>query len=376
MNFKEIFREKLFLWSDHHCKMNFTTELLLWYQQHKRDLPWRQTRDPYLIWLSEIILQQTRIEQGLPYYHRFIHAFPSVYHLAAASEQQVLKLWQGLGYYSRARNLHVSAKEIVDKYHGKFPSAYPDIVRLKGIGSYTAAAIASIAFNVPVAVVDGNVLRFLSRYSGFRDPVDSGAAVKAIRSIASERMDTEDPGSFNQAMMEFGAKQCIPRNPDCCRCVFRKECFAFNHQMVEQLPVKKKKPTQVNRYFYYFLIHVKGKAGFYLMKRKENDIWKNLFTFPCIETSRHCSLEKLMSEIEWQHIFGIQIPKVMKKSKPYKHILTHQLITARFFELEIEKPLDHDFDYAEPSSLDQYPFPRLIEKYLQQNIDSESISSS
>ncbi len=348
--------------------MKFSRKLLSWYELYKRDLPWRHTKDPYHIWLSEIILQQTRIDQGLPYYTRFISAFPTVYDLANASEQEVLKLWQGLGYYSRARNLHITAKEIVHKYQGKFPNNYPDILGLKGIGIYTASAIASISFNLPVPVVDGNVLRFLTRYFGIAEPIDSEKAKKEVANQAQKLIDTKDPGSFNQALMEFGAKQCIPRNPECHQCVFQKECYAFLHHMTDRLPVRGKIIRQRRRYFNYIVINIRGKDGFYLIKRDKEDIWKNLFTFPMIETRKASSLERLMTEKKWKELFVNQKFKMQRKTTTLKHILTHQLITARFIELEIEKPMDTDFIFIELSHLDKYPLPRLIEKYLQQKI--------
>lgn len=348
--------------------MEFTGKLLEWYHLHKRDLPWRHTSNPYYIWLSEIILQQTRIDQGLPYYTRFIDTFPTVYDLAKASEQEVLKLWQGLGYYSRARNLHAAAREIVLAHQGEFPNNYHDILSLKGIGTYTASAIASIAFRIPVPVVDGNVLRFLTRYFGIMEPIDSGKAKAEVSRQASELIDTDDPGSFNQALMEFGAKQCIPRNPECSVCIFQKECFAFNRNLTEQIPVKGRKTAQRIRYFNYLVIRVKNNSGFYLDKREQNDIWKNLYTFPLIETGKAVSPEKLRAEKAWKELFINQKIKVKKKSTSLKHILTHQLITARFIEVEIEKPLKGDFVFVEPSSFDKFPLPRLIEKYLQQKI--------
>jgi len=344
--------------------MEFTQKLLNWYHRNKRDLPWRHTLDPYHIWLSEIILQQTRIDQGTPYYHRFLSVFPGVHDLANASEQDVLKLWQGLGYYSRARNLHVTAKEIVRKYKRKFPDSYEDLIKLKGIGAYTAAAIASIAFHKPVPLVDGNVLRFLSRYFGIEDPVDSGKGKSEVLKKAQRLMDPRDPGSFNQALMEFGARKCIPLNPECKSCIFKKECVAFILGMVDRLPHKAGKKSQRERFFHFLVIHIRGKEGFYLYKREENDIWRNLYTFPLIETGKLCSLEELKAGDTWKEIFTDHQADHIKQSGTFRHILTHQIIQARFYEMETEKPFNRKWIFVCNSEIEKFPLPKLVEKYL------------
>ena len=224
----------------HGCTI-FSKSIIKWYEQHKRDLPWRNIKDPYRIWLSEIILQQTRVEQGLPYYEKFIKNFPSVKHLASAPADKVMKLWQGLGYYSRARNLHATAKEVVKTHKGKFPDEHADVIKLKGVGAYTAAAILSFAFEKPYAVVDGNVYRLLSRYFGIDTPIDSGQAKKEFYALAQSLIEGFPPAVFNQAIMEFGSVQCRPANPDCMQCVLHETCFAFRNKRVDQLPVKKQK---------------------------------------------------------------------------------------------------------------------------------------
>ena len=285
--------------------MNFTKILSKWYDKNKRDLPWRRTKDPYRIWVSEIILQQTRIEQGWDYYLRFIEKFPDLHVLASAREEEVLKLWQGLGYYSRARNMHAAAKEIINLHHGKFPGTYEEIRRLKGIGDYTAAAISSIAFGIPSPVVDGNVCRFFSRYFGIGEPADTQKGKTAVREKAKEHISSEHPGDFNQAIMEFGALQCKPV-PDCMTCPLKTGCVAFQQKRIAEFPVKSKKQRVRTRYFHYLLIKTgKGKNhSVFLKKRTGNDIWKNLFDFPLIETEKAVNYKKLILLKEWTDIFS------------------------------------------------------------------------
>lgn len=346
--------------------MNFTTRLLSWYKKNRRDLPWRRTRDPYKIWISEIVLQQTRIEQGTGYYHRFLKRFRNVSELAAANEKDVLKLWQGLGYYSRARNLHHAAKEIVGKHNGKFPSDYHEIRGLKGIGDYTAAAISSIAFNQPYPVVDGNVLRFFSRYFGVMTPVDKSQGKKIILQLAKDVMNAADPGEFNQAMMEFGALQCKAGTPACSSCPFRKQCFAIIHGKVADLPVKSATNKPRKRYFNYLvMIYQDPKTGMILhfRKREENDIWKNLYDFPLIESSGPISQEKIMESIEWKNL--VKNAKIIPdRSAVYEHVLTHQTIYARFYLVKLKNKKVNSFIPVPVNKIDDYPVPRLIEKFL------------
>ena len=272
----------------------FCTPIHSWYSLNKRDLPWRTTRDPYLIWLSEIIMQQTRIDQGLAYYNRFANEFPTVSDLASASEDQVLKLWQGLGYYSRARNLHFTAKYIKEQYNGIFPNNYKSILSLKGIGEYTAAAIASISFNLEYPAVDGNVYRVLSRYFGISTPIDSGTSKKAFYELAKELIKGNDPGMHNQALMEFGALQCTPKNPDCANCPLNERCYAFLNKKINELPAKQNKTKQRDRYFNYIVFLNKNQT--WLQKRTGNDIWKNLYEFPVVETAEKTEIDKLVGE--------------------------------------------------------------------------------
>ena len=315
--------------------MFLSSTLIQWYQTHKRDLPWRDIADPYKIWISEIILQQTRVNQGLDYYHRFIERFPDVNSLAAATEDEVLKYWQGLGYYSRARNLHKAAHQIINKHKGVFPNTYEEVIQLAGIGDYTAAAICSFAYNLPFAVVDGNVFRVLSRLFGIDTPIDSTAGKKAFKQLAQEILDTVQPGLHNQAMMEFGALQCVPVSPACNACPFADRCIAFSKNQVSLLPVKRQKIQTKERFFNYLFI----KAGNYtwLQKRTKNDIWKNLYEFPLIEADKLLDKNELSQHEYFKALFAdfhadVHIRTV---SPPVKHILTHQKIFAQSIRIEI-----------------------------------------
>ena len=330
---------------------NFSQTIIRWYHKNKRDLPWRHTRDPYKIWLSEIIMQQTRVQQGLPYYETFAKKFPTVHHLAKAPEDVVMKTWQGLGYYSRARNLHHTAKFISKELKGKFPNEFEAIKDLKGIGEYTASAIASFAFNKPHAVVDGNVFRMLSRYFGIHTPIDSTEGKKAFTEKANQLLDRKDPGTFNQAMMEFGALQCTPQNPDCGKCPLKKGCKALAKNQVAELPVKSQKTKVRNRYFDYFILRKQGKT--LIKKRIENDIWKNLYDFPMIETRKASSGSAQGS---------------------FKHVLSHQVIYARFWEVSLSDPklrrgvkvAGKNYIYVNDNQLNKYAFPRLIQRYFEE----------
>jgi len=301
-------------------------DLLQWYTIHKRELPWRETKDPYAIWLSEIILQQTRIEQGLSYYLRFMEKYPSVIDLARAGEDEILKLWQGLGYYSRARNLLAAARTVADVFHGSFPGNYDELIRLKGIGEYTAAAIASISFNQPHAVVDGNVFRVLSRIYGINTPVNTPSGKKTFTQLANAIMDTENPGEYNQAVMEFGALCCIPRNPGCNSCLFAARCEAFQKGLIHKLPVKAGKQKIRSRYFNYLLI--RDHDCTYLNRRTGNDIWKNLYEFPLIETEEKTEANQL--ERDLTGMLGHEPVEISKITGWQKQILSHQCIYYRF----------------------------------------------
>ncbi|MCX6249500.1 MAG: A/G-specific adenine glycosylase [Bacteroidetes bacterium] len=347
--------------------MQFTKALLCWYNENKRDLPWRRVSDPYLVWVSEIILQQTRIGQGMDYYLRFIERFPDIKTLAIAEEQEVLKVWQGLGYYSRARNMHTAVKQIITTFNGRFPEQYEQILSLKGVGEYTAAAIASLSFNLSFPVVDGNVMRFFSRFFGIVEPVDTTKGKNEIRLRTLEMIDKKQPGTFNQAIMEFGALVCKPANPDCVHCIFNKSCYAFKHGVVSELPVKSKVPSQKLRYFNYLVILTRQETGgrsVYLKKRIEKDIWHNLYDFPMIETAKAVSLKKLRQTEEWKKIFGDHNVFVKNTSRDYRHVLSHQVIIARFYQINFNEELNSPLLLTSLKKIADFPVPRLIENYL------------
>ena len=340
----------------------FNQTIYDWYSQNKRDLPWRNTQDAYKIWISEIMLQQTRVAQTILYFNRFIAALPTVFELAKADEDTVLKLWQGLGYYTRARNLHAAAKIIVEKYNGIFPGNYTEILSLPGIGCYTAAAVASIAFSQSFAVVDGNVYRVLSRYFGISTPIDSEQGKKEFQQLASLALSDNDPGLHNQSVMEFGALQCIPKSPDCGRCVLRSSCSAAKNRTVSCLPVKTKKLKTATRFFYYYII-CSGDI-LLLQKRTANDIWKNLYQFPLIETQNEISEDKILSsQIPWLDNGTFIIEKI---SASKKHQLTHQTIFARFIFIKTTSlPLpEPDFLRVHKKDIFTFAVPRLLEPVI------------
>jgi len=340
----------------------FTKKLTTWYAQNKRDLPWRSETDAYFIWLSEIILQQTQVVQGLSYYNKFVKHYPTVKKLANASEDEILKDWQGLGYYSRARNLHAAAKIIVNKHKGNFPNNYKEILELKGVGTYTAAAIASFAFSLPHAVVDGNVYRVLSRLFGIETPIDSSLGKKQFQKLADELLDKKNPAQHNQAIMEFGSQYCKPVNPDCNNCIFNKKCFAFANKLVAVLPIKEKKTKIKNRYLNY-LILVDKNNKLLLNKRSENDIWKGLYEFLLLETEKEISINTLQKSKEFKNL-TLTNYTVKHVSKHYKHILSHQHLLAKFYIIKIKGTHTKNTTTASVNSLTNYAFPRLIDKFL------------
>jgi len=347
-----------------------TGKLVEWYKIHRRILPWRGTNDPYQIWISEIILQQTRVVQGLDYYNRFIERFPDIHSLALADEQEVLKCWQGLGYYSRARNLHATARNIEQNFGGKFPENYEAILSLKGIGEYTAAAIASIAFGSPYPVVDGNVFRFLSRLLAIEEPVDTAKGKNCITELAGQIMDQSQAGLFNQAMMEFGALQCIPVSPDCSRCPFETQCSAYASGKVNDFPVKRNKTKIKTLYLYYFHIHSGNRI--YLKKRKEKGIWQNLYEFPLIESETPLEWEELIATDDFKTLFPMIEPVDFRLVlKNQKHVLTHRILYACFYEVVIEKPLESlaKFIPIFQDAIDEYPIHRLMQIYLEKTIN-------
>jgi len=348
--------------------MHISQLLLQWYQISKRPLPWRETRDPYKIWLSEVILQQTRVVQGMDYYHRFLIAFPDVQSLAAATEQDVLKLWQGLGYYSRARNMHHTAREIADTYRGVFPKSSAGLKKLKGIGDYTAAAIASICFDEPVAVLDGNVARVISRLYAIDIPVDTNEGRVLITSLTNKLLAGNHPGTFNQAMMELGALVCTPKRPACNTCPLAFACEALKLKETERFPVKTaKKPPTVRHLNYLVISFTQNNDEFILMhKRTGNDIWKNLFDFPCIETETTAEVSVVLALCEKQGIFG-GLPYMVKHvSGVYIHQLSHRRLLARFIRIDIQGEPEPSDKYCavRKDQVAELPLPRLIDRYL------------
>ena len=340
----------------------FARLLIEWYHEHKRDLPWRNTNDPYLIWISEIILQQTRVAQGYAYYQRFIERFPNLESLAAAEENEVLKYWQGLGYYSRARNLHQAAISV----NGVFPVRYEDILKLKGVGIYTAAAICSFAYNQPHAVVDGNVYRVLSRFFGVNEPIDSGKGKKIFASLAHDLLDKVQPALYNQAIMDFGALQCTPLSPDCTVCPFKNRCFAFNHNMVSSLPIKQNKTKTSERFFYYLLI--RDNDNIYLNKRTENDIWKNLYELPLIESNTALAVDDFIRKQEFASIFKENSVVNVRLLNKTKHVLSHRIIYADFYELEaqdIKMDFLSKYTRLNMADLELYPVSRLMHNFFE-----------
>lgn len=337
--------------------------LTAWYKQSRRELPWRGSRDPYKIWVSEVILQQTRVQQGIDYFHNFLQSFPDVKSLALAPEEEVLKVWQGLGYYSRARNMHHAAGTILAKHGGKFPRDYDAIRNLKGIGDYTAAAIASIAFDLPHAVVDGNVFRVLSRLFGIATPIDTNTGKKEFYRLAQLLLDTAHPGEFNQALMEFGAIQCLAVQPLCHDCPLSEKCHAFIHQTVSSFPVKSKQTKQKERYLNYLYLH-RG-AQLFLEKRGDKDIWRNMYQFPLIETGAPEPPEAVIGSAAWQAILphpGYTIETIFPERI---HLLTHQRLHIRFFAVETGRGAVSDRLVAvDREEIARYPVPKPIENFL------------
>jgi len=342
----------------------FSKSLINWYLENKRDLPWRKTSDPYTIWLSEVILQQTRIDQGLPYFLKFIEAFPTVQQLANASESEVLKLWQGLGYYSRARNLHSTAKYISTNKKGVFPKTYNELIQLKGVGDYTASAIASICFNLPTAVVDGNVYRVLSRIFDIDIPINSSEGKKTFKALAQDLIDSKKPGTFNQALMEFGARHCTPQKPNCFSCVFNNHCTAFRNSKVSELPVKLKKNKIKKRYFN-FVVFVSEDNKTILKQRVNKGIWQQLYEFPLVETLSEITHLDLINNVDFIELFSETKLKHINKynEKPIIHKLSHQHLYTTFWIAETEALNDKGIS---KKKINNYPVPVLIENFIEE----------
>ena len=342
--------------------MNFSSVLIQWYLEHKRPLPWRQTKNPYYVWLSEIILQQTRVEQGLPYYKKFVETFPVIEDLASASEHEVLKLWQGLGYYSRARNLHASAQYIVSELNGQFPQSYKELLKLKGVGDYTASAVASICYEEPQAVVDGNVFRVLSRIYGIDTPINSGEGKREFKELAQELLDPRRPSDFNQGMMEFGAVQCKPQQPLCHTCPFAAGCIAYNQGKIKDLPVKLKKAPVKVRHFNY-LVFVSRERETLLKQRTQKGIWHGLYEFPLVETQVDAGEELLVKEPAFKKYVTESDPMIRSfNPSPVVHKLSHQHIHTKFWILDSDELPEAGIPL---NRLTDYPVPALIEKFIE-----------
>jgi len=342
--------------------MNFSNKLVSWYQINKRDLPWRKTVNPYHIWLSEIILQQTRVLQGTPYYFAFLKAFPTIEDLANASEDKVLKMWQGLGYYSRARNLHFTAKDIVNNFGGEFPKDHNKVLKFKGIGVYTAAAITSFAFDMPYAVVDGNVIRVLSRIFGVTTPFDRSAGKKQFQQLAQELLIENEAAIYNQAIMEFGAIQCKPKSPNCSNCPMQDFCIAYTTNSVAELPVKSKKIKVKDRFLHYLFIEQKD--NIFLGKRKSG-IWTGLYEFPFLEFPIKMNEKQVMQSDEWLKIFLNSTCDVKSVSSEFIHILSHQKIHAQFWHIKAASVVLKEYERISKNSLLEFPVSRLTEKYFE-----------
>jgi len=337
-------------------------KLINWYNKNKRILPWRNTKNAYFIWLSEIILQQTRVEQGLPYYLKFVEKYPTVEKLANASPAQILKLWQGLGYYSRARNMHAAAIEVVNNYNGKFPLTVSKLMALKGIGAYTAAAIASFAANVPVAVLDGNVFRVLARFYGISNPINDSKSKKVFNTAAEAFLNKTNPAQHNQAIMELGALVCTPRNPDCPNCPLADNCFAFQNQTQQKFPVKTAKLKPRIRYFNYLILYNKGNV--YLNKRNSKDIWQHLYEPILIETKTETDLTDFVKLAHQEKLIDTKAENILFL-KSYKHLLTHQTLHARFYFASIKgrNNLLKKYNKVKINDVYKYPIHRLFEKF-------------
>lgn len=341
--------------------MEFCKLLELWYLENVRDLPWRKVKDPYMIWMSEIILQQTRVAQGMSYYLKFIDAFPTVFDLANAEEEVVLKLWQGLGYYSRARNLHFSAKYVVNELEGRFPATYKELLLLKGVGDYTASAVASICYNENTAVVDGNVYRVLSRYYGISTPINSTKGIKIFKELAQEILDISNPGQHNQAIMDFGATQCKPSNPDCHTCPFKDSCIAFEKNLIAELPVKEKKIKVKNRYFNFIVLKSRN-GGTKIEKRVGKGIWENLYQFPLVETSSSIEVEEFIENVDFLKIASDFKSLKLYNTKDWVHKLSHQHLFVKFWVVTTDA-IDQDF--VSYRKIDDYPVPRIVHRFIE-----------
>ena len=349
--------------------IEFTRLLIDWDKSlNRREMPWKGEKDPYKIWLSEIILQQTRVEQGQKYYNQFITQFPDIHHLASAPDEKIFKAWEGLGYYSRCRNLITTARFISGELKGNFPRDYDSIRALKGVGPYTAAAISSFAFNLPYAVLDGNVYRLLARVFGIEEPINTATAKKLFSSLASDLLDKKMPGRYNQAIMDFGAQVCKPA-PACSQCVFNRSCLAFLQGATNEIPVKNKKPSVRKRYFNYLVFHHKKKIA--IRKREEKDIWQDLYEFPLYESATLLTLNEVVEKLSLDHV--INKNEVIVESSVFTQQLTHQLIKGKFYQINLSCiPVDQEqWTWVRPDALQVYSFPKVIRQYMESGLISQ-----
>lgn len=354
----------------------FRDTILRWNRaENARQMPWKGVKDPYRIWLSEVILQQTRVEQGWAYYEKFVESYPQIGDLASAPEEGIFKLWEGLGYYSRCKNLIHTAKYIAEECKGEFPDTYTEILSLKGIGPYTAAAIASFAFDLPYPVVDGNVLRVLSRFFGVRTPIDTTSGKGELTELAEKCLDQGNPAEYNQALMDFGAVICKPANPLCTSCPLSTRCVAYKEDLVETLPQKSKRLVRKNRYFLYILAEYEG--GLYARKRTGKDIWQNLyefiaheFTAESAESADMANIVPILNAPWFKEMIGKTASTIKDLSPIYRQLLTHQQIQARFLKISLDAPLAHPGDYRlySPDQLTGLAFPRIVNEYLQTKV--------
>lgn len=355
-------------------KTRFAKTLLKWNTtSNTRQMPWKGEKDPYKIWLSEIILQQTRVEQGLKYYYNFVKTFPDVHRLAKAKEEKVFKLWEGLGYYSRCRNMLATARYISKELKGRFPVKYEEIKQLKGIGPYTSAAISSFAFNLPYAVVDGNVFRVLSRLFGIDKPTDSAEGKKYFSLLAEKLLDKKKPGLYNQAIMDFGAVICRPAAPLCSSCIFKKECVAFIADKINELPVKGKKISIRKRWFYYAVLEYKNEIA--VNKRSEKDIWQGLYEFILFEKDKETAKEIILNQLEKKRWLQKKKYELISVSPLFKQQLSHQLIAGQFIRIKLsQKPADLPAgQWVAKSRIEKYAFPQFINQYLRENGGQQSL---
>ncbi len=345
--------------------MDFKDIIIKWYNENRRDLPWRNTNNPYYIWISEVILQQTRVAQGINYYHRFIEAFPTIKDLAESNIDKVMKVWQGLGYYSRARNMHSAAQQIMIDYEGKLPRSYHELLKIKGLGPYSAGAIASFAYKEVVPAIDGNVYRVISRIYGVFASSEKASGKKEFFNLTMELIDPKHPDIFNQSLLDFGAMQCVPRNPDCINCPFDSICYANRNNLVGQLPVKGKKIATRDRFLNYITIRYKDST--FIQRREAGDIWTSLYEFPLIETNCSVELEVLMTNSSWKDLFGSAKVKILHFSPPIKHPLSHQILYTRFVIVEISKPsyfLKSNYLNVSIPNIQDYSIPKVIDNFL------------